>query len=225
MHNDLIVFDDLDALSNAAARYVVRVAKEAVDADGLFHFAVSGGRSPWQMFAVMTTLDMPWDRTVIWQVDERVAPPDDPDRNLSHLREALDGAVAEVHPMPVEQDDLADAAVQYGVALPHQFHLVHLGIGPDGHTASLVPTDPVLDVRDRPVAVTTSFYEGRRRMTLTYPGIERARQLLWLVGGEDKRGPLEKLLAGDPSIPAGRVEGGSSLVMCDRAASPGDGDT
>lgn len=225
MHHDLIVFDDLDALSDAAARYVIGVAKEAVDADGMFHFAVSGGKSPWQMFGVLTTLDMPWDRTVIWQVDERVAPPDDPDRNLSHLREALDCAVAEVHPMPVEDDDLADAAVRYGIALPHQFHLMHLGIGPDGHTASLVPKDPVLDVRDRPVAVTKTFYEGRRRMTLTYPGIELARQLLWLVSGEDKRGPLEKLLSGDPSIPAGRVEARSSLVMCDRAALPGDDDT
>jgi len=220
VHHDLIVFDDLDTLSRAAARYVADVAREAVDADGVFHFAVSGGRSPWQMFGVLRTLEVPWDRTVVWQVDERVAPPDDPDRNLAHLRAALGEVGAEVRAMPVEEDDLDDAAVRYGISLPLQFHLVHLGVGPDGHTASLVPTDPVLDVSDRPVAVTSTFYEGRRRMTLTYPGIERARQLLWLVSGEDKRAPLERLLAADPSIPAGRVEAGSSLVMCDRPAAP-----
>jgi 6-phosphogluconolactonase len=220
VHHDLIVFDDLDALSDAAARYVADLARETVAGDGAFHFAVSGGRSPWQMFGVLTTLEVPWDRTVVWQVDERVAPGDDPDRNLAHLREALGDTVTLVHPMPVEDDDLDAAAARYGAALPRQFHLVHLGIGPDGHTASLVPGDPVLEVRDRPVAVTSTSYEGRRRMTLTYPGIERAQRLLWLVSGGDKRTPLGKLLAGDPSIPAGRVEAGSSLVMADRGAAP-----
>ncbi|HTX63716.1 MAG TPA: 6-phosphogluconolactonase [Acidimicrobiales bacterium] len=222
MHHDLIVFDDLDALSDAAARYVADRARAAVADDGTFHFAVSGGRSPWQMFGVLTTLDVPWDRTVIWQVDERVAPEADPERNLAHLRDALGDKAADVRPMPVEDEDLDAAAARYGAALPREFHLVHLGIGPDGHTASLVPGDPVLEVRDRPVAVTASAYQGRRRMTLTYPGIERARQLLWLVSGEDKRGALEKLLAADPSVPAGRVEAGSSIVMADRAAAPTD---
>ncbi len=152
-----------------------------------------------------------------------MAPQGDPDRNLAHLRQALGDKAAQVRPMPVEDGDLEAAAERYGAELPHQFHLVHLGIGPDGHTASLVPTDAVLGVRDRPVAVTSAPYEGRRRMTLTYPGIERARQLLWLVSGEDKRGPLEKLLAADASIPAGRVEAGSSLVMSDRSAAPDAG--
>jgi 6-phosphogluconolactonase len=220
VHNDLIVFDDLDALSDAAARYVADLARQSVDEDGTFDFAVSGGRSPWQMFGVLTTLDVPWDRTVIWQVDERVAPAGDPDRNLTHLLEALGDKPADVRPMPVEDRDLDAAAARYGDSLPHRFDLVHLGIGPDGHTASLVPTDAVLEVRDRPVALTSGTYQGRRRMTLTYPGIERARQLLWLVSGEDKRAALEKLLAGDPSVPAGRVEAGSSLVMTDRAAAP-----
>ena len=222
MHHDLTVLDDPDSLSDAAARYVAGHARAAVAGDGAFHFAVSGGRSPWQMFRVLTTLDVPWERTVVWQVDERVAPDGDPDRNLAHLREALGDEVARVcvHPMPVEDEDLDAAADRYGAALPHRLHLVHLGIGPDGHTASLVPGDPVLGVRDRPVAVTSTSYQGRRRMTLTYPGIERARQLLWLVTGEDKRAPLERLLAADRSIPAGRVEAGASLVMADRAAAP-----
>lgn len=220
MHHDLCVFDDLDALSDAAAASVRRAAHEAVEVDGTFHFAVSGGRSPWEMFSRLTHLDMPWDRTVVWQVDERIAPADDPDRNLAHLREALGQAAAEVRPMPVEDDDVEAAADRYGAALPERFHLVHLGIGPDGHTASLVPGDAVLEIADRPVAVTSTVYQGRRRMTLTYPALRRARQLLWLVSGEDKRDPLRKLLAADPSIPAGRVEAAASLVMADRAAAP-----
>jgi 6-phosphogluconolactonase len=221
MHHEVQVFDTLDDLSTAAARYVVGTAREAVQASGAFHFAVSGGRSPWQMFAKLTGMDMPWDNTVIWQVDERVAPADDPDRNLAHLRQSLAGRSTEILPMPVEDTDLDAAARAYGEELPARLDLVHLGIGPDGHTASLVPGDAVLEVTDRPVAVTAGEYQGRRRMTLTYPGLARARQLLWLVTGEDKRDALDKLLAGDPSIPAGRVVAEASLVMADRAAHPG----
>ncbi len=221
MQHELIVFDDLDALSAAAARFVADRALEAVERDGTFHLALSGGRSPWRMFEVLTTLDVPWERTVVWQVDERVAPRNDPERNLAHLQAALGAHADRVRPMPVDEADLGAAAVRYGAALPVELHVVHLGIGPDGHTASLVPGDPVLDVEDRPVALTSGPYEGRRRMTLTYPGIRRARQLLWLVTGEDKRTALTKLLAADPAIPAGRVEAASSMVMADRAAAPG----
>lgn len=220
MHHDLSVFDDEQSLSEAAASYVASRARAAVAAGGSFQFAVSGGRTPWDMFAILTVLDVPWDRTVLWQVDERVAPADDPDRNLSHLRQALGDKAAEVRPMPVEDEDVEAAARRYADALPARFDLVHLGIGSDGHTASLVPGDPVLDVSDRLVAVTETAYQGRRRMTLTYPALARARQLLWLVTGQDKRDALAKLLAGDPSVPAGRVVAGASLVMADRAAAP-----
>lgn len=220
MDHDFRVFDDLDDLSESAASYVAATAREVVGREGTFHFAVSGGRSPWMMLSLLTRLDMPWDRTVIWQVDERVVPAGDPDRNLGHLREALGEATAVVRPMPVDDADLEAAAARYGAALASRFDLVHLGIGPDGHTASLVPGDAVLEVEDRPVAVTSTAYDGRRRMTLTYPALARARQLLWLVSGEDKREALAKLLAADPSIPAGRVEANASVVMADRAAAP-----
>jgi 6-phosphogluconolactonase len=158
----------------------------------------------------------------IFQVDERVAPEGDPDRNLTAIRGALpDAALARLQPMPVVDPDLEAAAARYEEALPKQLDLVHLGLGADGHTASLVPGDPVLEVRDRSVAMTAGDYQGRRRMTLTYPALDAARRILWLVSGEDKRDALALLLSGDRSIPAGLVEADEAIVICDRAAAPG----
>lgn len=218
MHHELRVYRDDSELSDAAAQHVAQTARRAVAEDGVFHLAVSGGRSPWQMFERLGDLDVPWANTVVWQTDERLAPPDDPDRNLTHLIEALHGHENCVRPMPVDDPDVDAAAERYADALPGAFHLVHLGLGPDGHTASLVPTDPVLDVHDQTVALTAA-YTGRRRMTLTYPGLARARELLWLVSGSSKQDALRRLLEGDREIPAGRVEAGASIVMADRDAS------
>jgi 6-phosphogluconolactonase len=217
MDHQLDVHRDPEAVADAAADFMADRARRAVAEKGSFHFAVSGGRSPWDMFAVLASREVPWDRVVLYQVDERVAPADDPDRNLHHLRQALGSAPAEVHAMAVESPDVAQAAAAYARELPARFDLVHLGLGPDGHTASLVPGDPVLEVTDALVGV-TGPYQGRRRMTLTYPALARADQLLWLVTGEEKAGPLKKLLGGDETIPAGRVEAGASVVMADRAA-------
>jgi 6-phosphogluconolactonase len=217
MRHELQTQPDPAAVAAAGAAFVAGRAREAVAASGSFHFAVSGGHTPWAMFAELASETVPWDAVIIYQVDERVAPPDDPDRNLAHLRQALGPAPAQVRPMPVSEGDLAAAAADYAASLPGRFDLVHLGLGPDGHTASLVPGDPVLAVADRLVALTQP-YQGRVRMTLTYPALARARQILWLVTGSDKKGPLAKLLAGDTTIPAGRVEAAASLVMADRAA-------
>lgn len=217
------VHADDDAVARAAAAYVAGRARECVDRSGVFTFAVSGGRTPWVMFAHLADEDMPWAHTRIFQVDERCAPLDDPDRNLHHLRDVLGSVPAQVVAMPVERDDLDAAAAAYAALLPEKFDLVHLGLGPDGHTASLVPGDAVLDVTDRLVSPTTGLYQGRRRMTLTYPGLARAAQFLWLVTGGEKAGPLARLLAGDPGIPAGRVTGGPSIIMCDTAADTSKG--
>jgi 6-phosphogluconolactonase len=218
MYHKVESLADPGAVARAGAAFVAERARDAVAASGSFHFAVSGGRTPWAMFAELARETVPWDAVVIYQVDERVAPPDDPDRNLAHLHKALDSAPAQVRAMPVNETDLTAAAAAYAAAVPRHFDLVHLGLGPDGHTASLVPGDPVLSVTDRLVALTQP-YQGRVRMTLTYPALARAQQIMWLVTGADKKDPLARLLAGDITIPAGRVEAAASLVMADRAAS------
>jgi 6-phosphogluconolactonase len=206
-----------DAVAQAGAEFVAERARAAVEDHGTFYFAVSGGHTPWAMFAALARETVAWDAGVIYQVDERVAPPGDPSRNLTHLTEALASAPATVLPMPVNDADLTAAAAAYATDLPEQFDLVHLGLGPDGHTASLVPGDPVLSVTDRLVAVTAP-YQGQVRMTLTYPALARARQLLWLVTGADKKAALSSLLAGDTGIPAGRVQAAASLILADQAA-------
>lgn len=216
--HEIEVLDDPEAVAWRGAAYVAELARAAVEDHGGFTFAVSGGHTPWAMFAHLRDEDVAWEKVSIFQVDERVAPPGNPDRNLTHLYQSLpDEAHAEVHSMPVDDEDLEAAAARYAASLPERFDLLHLGLGPDGHTASLAPGDPVLDVRDRDVALTRQ-YMGRRRMTLTYPALDRANEILWLVTGADKADPLRRLRAGDRSIPAGRVTAPNWLILADRAA-------
>jgi 6-phosphogluconolactonase len=221
------VLADADSVAREAAVRVAAAAREAVAARGRFIVAVSGGHTPWQMLRALAGENVPWNDVHVVQVDERVAPAGDPDRNLTHLHESLLVNAPlrpdQIYAMPVESPDLESAAREYAATLnqiagsPPVLDLVHLGLGPDGHTASLVPGDPVLDVTDRDVAV-TGAYQGRRRMTLTYPIINRSRRILWLVTGSEKSAMLARLLAGDPSIPAGRVRQDNALVLADRAA-------
>jgi 6-phosphogluconolactonase len=212
----LEVLSDAAGVAQRGADEVAAAASVAIAARGRFTFAVSGGHTPWAMFRALAHEDLAWEAFGIWQVDERVAPDGDPDRNLTSLVQALPEAV-ELHPMPVTEDDLDAAAKRYAASLPEAFDLVHLGMGDDGHTASLVPGDPVLEIIDREVALTLE-YRGRRRMTLTYPTLGRSRRVLWLITGEDKAPMVPRLLAGDPSIPAGRVSASEQLVVADRAA-------
>jgi 6-phosphogluconolactonase len=218
----LEVFDDVDAVHSRGAVLIAEAARAAVSERDNFGLAASGGRDPWPMFSQLEDLEMDWTKTEIFQVDERVAPPGDDQRNLTHLIESLSiGAQGSIRPMPVSDDDLQAAADRYAESLPEALDLAHLGLGPDGHTASLVPGDPVLDVTDKRVAVTAGEYQGVRRMTLTYPELHRVRSLLWVITGEEKVDALQKLLARDPSIPAGRVDpAGDSLILADRAAAP-----
>lgn len=221
------VLDDADAVADEAAAIIATDARIAVAARGRFIMAVSGGQTPWAMLRALADKQLPWDGVHLLQVDERVAPAGDPDRNLTHLRESLLERVPlrpeQIHAMPVESQDLESAVSSYAATLrevagsPAVLDLVHLGLGPDGHTASLVPRDPVLDVNDAAVAL-TGPYQGRRRMTLTYPVLNHARRVLWLVTGDEKAGMLVRLRDGDRSIPAGRVRQDHALVLADRAA-------
>ncbi len=208
-------------MARRGAELIAAAARDAAAAEGNFAMAASGGHTPWAMYGQLEEQELPWRRTQIFQTDERIAPAGSPERNLTHLITALSiGAQGSLRPMPVEDADPEAGAARYAEQLPEALDLIHLGLGPDGHTASLVPDDPVLEVRDRSVAITGRPYQGSRRMTLTYPKLARARRLLWIVTGESKREPLTRLLALDPSIPAGRVEFGESVVLADRAAAP-----
>src|SRR5215475_9665917 len=221
------VFPDADSVAREGAAIVAAEARAAIAARGRFVVALSGGRTPWLMLRALANEDVPWDDVHVVQVDERIAPSGDPDRNLTHLRESLLGQahlrLLQIHAMPVEAPDLEMAAARYAMTLqqiagsPPVLDLVHLGLGPDGHTASLVPGDPVLDITDADVAATGS-YHGRRRMTLTYPIINRSRRILWLVTGKEKAGMLARLQAGDASIPAGRVSGDHAFVLAEQAS-------
>ena len=221
------VYSNADTVAQKAAALVAAEARAAVSARGAFVMAVSGGHTPWQMLRALAGEGVPWDAVHVVQVDERVAPTGDPDRNLTHLRESLLEHAPlppeRIQAMPVESSNLQAACEQYARSLraiagsPPVLDLVHLGLGPDGHTASLVPGDPVLEINDADVAL-TGLYQGRRRMTLTYPILNRSRRVLWLVTGSDKAGMLARLRVGDAQIPAGRVRTDHALVLADRAA-------
>jgi 6-phosphogluconolactonase len=220
-------FPDALAAARAAAARMAALAREAVAARGRFLVAVSGGHSPWNMLEALAAEDVPWRGVEILQVDERVAPAGDPDRNATHIAESLLARAPlgreQVHLMPVESADLSAAAESYARTLatlggsPAVLDLAHLGLGPDGHTASLVPGDPVLDVTASDVAI-TGPYQSHRRMTLTYPALNRARRVLWLVTGDDKPAMLAKLRAGDRTIPAGRIRADLAEVFADALA-------
>jgi 6-phosphogluconolactonase len=186
------------------------------------HFAASGGRTPWAIFRTLAEQPgIEWNKVHIYQVDERLAPSGSPERNLTHLEESLTSRVpAVLHPMPVDAEDCDGAAGDYARVLPSRLDLVHLGLGSDGHTASLIPGDPVLDVADRAVALTAGRYQGHRRMTLTLPTLNQARAIIWIVTGEDKTSALARLVAGDRSIPASAVSVTDALVLTDLDADP-----
>ena len=223
----LEVLADAESVARRAAALVAEEARAAVADRGRFALAVSGGSTPWVMLRALAGEELPWPNVHVFQIDERRAPDGHADRNLTHLHESFAAAplpAENLHPMPVGDDDLEAAAARYARELaglagdPPALDLAHLGLGPDGHTASLVPDDAVLEVADRDVAWTAGDYQGRRRMTVTYPLLARARRILWLVTGAGKGPMLARLQAGDASIPAGRVASAQALVLADTAA-------
>ncbi len=227
------VLADDDAVAKAAAGVIAAAAREAVAARGVFTLAVSGGKTPWAMLKNLASEEVPWSQVHVFQIDERIAPEGDPDRNLTHLHESLLGNAPipkeNIHAMPVNAADPVEGAAEYEKTLqeicgnPPTLDMAHLGLGPDGHTASLTPNDPVLEVTDRDVALTdpVHLYQNRRRMTLTYPMINRSRQIMWLATGAAKIPMIVKLRAADPSIPGGRISQANALMLTDTAAAAG----
>ena len=211
------VVEDTEQAAAEAARVIGIAGDAAIRERGKFEFAISGGKTPWRMLELLADGGLDWSKTLLYQVDERIAPSGSPERNLTHIVLTLPLACqGSIRPMPVGGEDLEGAAASYGWALPERLDLIHLGLGSDGHTASLVPGDPVLEVDERPVALTEGEDEGTRRMTLTYPALDQARRIVFLVTGEDKEDALVKLIDRDPSIPAGRINNENVLVVTDR---------
>jgi len=223
---DLEILEDTTAVAKRAVELIIAAANRAVSARGCFNIALSGGHSPWTMLELLRNESMPWHAVHVYQVDERIAPARHADLNSQRIHDSLAGAglsERQFHFMPVDAPDLAEAANVYAgilrelIGTPPVFDLVQLGLGSDGHTASLVPGDPVLEIADRDVAL-AGPYQGRLRMTLCYPVLDRARQLLWIVTGSEKKAALRQLLAGDTMIPAGRIRRDTATLVADRAA-------
>jgi 6-phosphogluconolactonase len=216
---DLVRVADPEEAARRASELIIDAGSKALAERGEFNLALSGGKDPWRMVELISEANLDWESARIFQVDERIAPAGDDDRNLTHMVEALPiDLQTRIRPMPVTDDDLEAAAARYAEELPDALDAVHLGIGPDGHTASLVPNDSVLQVTDRKVAITGGEYQGRRRMTITYPVLAAARMIVWLVTGDDKQDALAKLRAGDESVPAGRVATDNATIVADAAA-------
>ncbi len=216
-----------DDVASAGANFISARVTEAIAERGQFTLALSGGSTPWIMLAKLAEQELPWDRVNVLQVDERAAPDGDPERNLVQIRQHFADRISlpteNLCAMPVGGEDLNGGARQYEQTLVELagaepvIDVIHLGLGGDGHTASLVPGDPILEVSDCDVA-TTETYNGRRRMTLTYPIINRARHILWLITGEGKAEMLRRLIQGDGDIPAGRISQVQATVLADDAA-------
>ncbi len=216
-------------VAKAGAEFIFARAGEALALRNRFILALSGGSTPWQMLRELAGYELPWNKVHVLQVDERAVADTDPERNLLHVKSIFADPISlppdHLHAMPVAAADLQYGARQYERELeklagsPPIADVVHLGLGMDGHTASLLPGDPVLEISDRDVGV-TGPYNGCARMTLTYPFINRARHILWLITGAEKAAMTARLIEQDASIPAGRVSQQHAVLIADAAAMP-----
>ena len=217
---------DASQVAQSAAAYLENKIRETIKEKGSFSMAISGGKTPWEMLKILAKAPlMPWSKVNIFQVDEREAPDGHADRNLTQLFKTLEGTgiitKVNIFPMPVLAENLDDACVEYAeniktITGDGILDLVHLGMGADGHTASLIPGDQVCEVIDKDVAMTFGPYQGRNRMTLTYPLINKAKEILWVITGDEKKEMVQRLIAQDPNIPAGKVSQDNALLITDQ---------
>ncbi len=224
---EIRTYQSATEVAKEAALYITDRIRENISRKGFFTMAISGGRTPWEMIKELSKEDLPWEKVFLFQVDERIAPDAHPDRNLTQLFKALEGSKLVVRlnifPMRVNAEDLDVACEEYESIIKRmtengKLDLVHLGIGTDGHTASLIPNDSVLDVDNKGVAVTSTDYQGRHRMTLTYPLINQAEKILWVITGAEKAEMLDRLLHKDPLIPAGKIDQHHTIVLTEESA-------
>jgi 6-phosphogluconolactonase len=224
---EIRTYQSANEVAKEAASYIAERVRENISKKGFFTMAISGGRTPWEMIKELATEDLPWEKVFLFQVDERIAPDAHPDRNLTQLFKAIDGTKLvlrlNIFPMRVNAENLDEACEEYESHIQRmtengKLDLVHLGIGTDGHTASLIPNDSVLDIEDKGVAVTAASYQGRHRMTLTYPLINRAEKILWVITGAEKAEMLERLLQKDTLIPAGKVDQHHAIVLTEESS-------
>jgi 6-phosphogluconolactonase len=221
------VFTDEETVAREAAKFIAETVRQDVFARSRFVMALSGGQTPWKMLQILGSEDIPWKAVHIFQVDERLAPAGHRERNFTYLQESMldhtDVLPEQIYAMPVDHKDLETMAGNYIQTLqriagnPPVLDLIHLGMGKDGHTASLVPGDPVLKMMDTDVAL-TGLYQGRQRLTMTYPFINRARRILWVITGREKSEMFNRLREADESIPAGCVCRTKTIVITDKEA-------
>lgn len=225
---EIRTFQSADEVAKEAALFIADRIRENIARKGFFTMAISGGRTPWEMIKALAKENLPWEKVFLFQVDERVAPDAHADRNLTQLFKSIEGSPLvlrlNIFHMHVTAEDLDLACEEYAEQIQRitengKLDLVHLGLGTDGHTASLVPDDSVLNISDKNVATTHSSYQGRQRMTLTFPLINQAEKILWVVTGSEKAEMLRRLLNQDPSIPAGRIAQNHAVVFTEESAS------
>lgn len=224
------IFPQAEDVAIAAAAYLAQQITVALAKKPIFSMAISGGRTPWEMLRHLAQAQLPWERVHLFQVDERIAPEGHADRNLTKLQEVIAGTqMAErmtIYPMPVNEVNLVQAAQHYAETLLEvtgdgRLDLIHLGLGTDGHTASLIPGDQACGELALYITRTAQPYQGRLRMTMTYPLINRAKQVLWIVTGSEKGEMLQRMLQQDPSIPAGSIRQENALLLVDHATIKG----
>lgn len=224
---EIKIFQNSEEVANQAALLIAEMIREKIAEKGFFTLAISGGRTPWEMIKILAKEKLPWEKVHLFQVDERVAPDGNPDRNLTQLFQTIQETRLmtrlNIFHMPVLAHDLENACAEYAhhiqeVTQSGKLDLIHLGLGADGHTASLIPGDSVCDILDRDVAMTARPYQGRDRMTLTYPLINRAEKILWIVTGEEKAEMLKRLVDQDPEIPAGKIAQNQAIIYADTPA-------
>jgi 6-phosphogluconolactonase len=224
------VLSDPERLAQRAARWLAGLAKASRDR---FVVALSGGSTPKRMYQILSGLELPWARTHWFWGDERFVPPDDPRSNYRMAHEALfqhaPVSIANIHPVPTRGLGPEAAAAAYEAELKKfyggdrldatrpLFDVTLLGLGPDGHTASLFPGTAVLDERHKWVAAVIGA-KDEARITFTYPLLESSGHIAFLVAGAEKQRMLGLLLGGDTDIPAGRLSKERVQVFADSAA-------